>query len=639
MTIFLLRLCFLSACSNILLNENQLNLLRAYIATRRVLPTPFKSRSRRSNSAPSSPPGKGKRRRASSLAFNPEFLHHVSQSFARSRAAYRRPRAKIENERGAGEALFAPMIMEDPPCLGPSATITEASKIGKPERLSTAASEAITTPVARSRVSSGCTEEELEIRSVRLCRSNSSTAHHRLSLTLPIPIALPTASPTRPTLASSAAPTPADTPLVQSPTDSGGFITAIAAQERRVLELREELQRAEKDLQRLKRQFEHHEAHKKRQEARASRPLRIVTPTSLNNALLMEKEDASARRNAEVERRKALLAGQQSAPGTPGTPGTPGQSRRRVFPGGHTRQLSLLSPTKSDNGGDFRLHEDPLVDDLKTSSKELDEQFANIVRYAPITPAQLSKRASWAPRTVHQQAASGVKQIAEDFRTGLWTFVEDLRQATVGDEPIHGGAQLRRGFEGNGRHKRQSSNLGTSTSISDEHFDQETIRASAHSTRTHVARAFEDVGTPSPASRFTNPLEDEASSGNRHQRTLSKNDKHAKRFSWTPLSMDSLDDADWLNWESPSITANKSPRWSGSTVTGDTIPEKLDENEPLKQSEPRKLEELPWPALNRLTPSKLKEQAAGYLKELERSLTPPGAAVSTRVDEQTLISM
>lgn len=406
-----------------------------------------------------------------------------------------------------------------------------------------------------------------------------------------------------------------------------------------MLELREELQRAEKDLQRLKRQFEHHEAHKKRQEARASRPLRIVTPTSLNNALLMEKEDASARRNAEVERRKALLAGQQSAPGTPGTPGTPGQSRRRVFPGGHTRQLSLLSPTKSDNGGDFRLHEDPLVDDLKTSSKELDEQFANIVRYAPITPAQLSKRASWAPRTVHQQAASGVKQIAEDFRTGLWTFVEDLRQATVGDEPIHGGAQLRRGFEGNGRHKRQSSNLGTSTSISDEHFDQETIRASAHSTRTHVARAFEDVGTPSPASRFTNPLEDEASSGNRHQRTLSKNDKHAKRFSWTPLSMDSLDDADWLNWESPSITANKSPRWSGSTVTGDTIPEKLDENEPLKQSEPRKLEELPWPALNRLTPSKLKEQAAGYLKELERSLTPPGAAVSTRVDEQTLISM
>lgn len=634
MTIFLLRLCFISACSNILLNENQLNLLKAYIATRRVPLAPLKYRSRRSNSAPASPPTRGKRRRASSLASHPEFLHRVSQSFARSRAASKRLRARLENERGAGEALFAPMIMEDPPSLGPSASIAEAEEVDILERPSTAASETMQPPGPRSRMSSAAdTDDDFETRSVISCRSrsNSSVANHRLSLTLPIPIALPNSSPTRPT--SSVAQTPVDTPLAQSPSDSGGFITAIAAQERRVLELREEMQRAENELLKLKRQFEHHEAYKKRQESRPSRQLRVVTPQSLNTALLLEADDANARRT-EVERRKALLLGGQNS--APGTPGTPNQSRRRFFPGGHTRQLSLLSPTKSDSGGDFSVHEDPVVDNLKTSSRELDEQFANIVRYAPITPAQLSKRASWAPRTVHQQAASGVKQIAEDFRTGLWTFVEDLRQATVGDEPIHGGAHTRRGLEGNGRHKRQSSTLGMAASLVDDQFDQETIRASAPSNRTHVGRVFDQVQTPTPPARFTNPVDGEASNSARHQ-TISS--KQAKRFSWTPLSMDTLDDADWLNWESPNITAAKSPRWSGSTVTGDTIPEKLDENEPLKQTDTRKLEELPWPSLNRLTPSKLKQQATDYLKELELSLTPPGAAVAGQADEQTLISM
>ena len=45
------------------------------------------------------------------------------------------------------------------------------------------------------------------------------------------------------------------------------FLTAIAAQERRVLELKEDLVRAEADLRKLKVQWAQHEAQKKRNDA------------------------------------------------------------------------------------------------------------------------------------------------------------------------------------------------------------------------------------------------------------------------------------------------------------------------------------------------------------------------------------
>jgi septal ring factor EnvC (AmiA/AmiB activator) len=52
------------------------------------------------------------------------------------------------------------------------------------------------------------------------------------------------------------------------PNDSNGFLVALAGQERRVLELKEELQKAEDELKRLKKQWAHHEAHKKKAEIR-----------------------------------------------------------------------------------------------------------------------------------------------------------------------------------------------------------------------------------------------------------------------------------------------------------------------------------------------------------------------------------
>ncbi|KAB5575791.1 hypothetical protein GE09DRAFT_1215543 [Coniochaeta sp. 2T2.1] len=447
-------------------------------------------------------------------------------------------------------------------------------------------------------------------------------------------------------------PTPLDTPSLMSPVDPNDFITAIAAQERRVLELREELSRAESQLNKLKKQWTHSEAHKKHAQIRNVEPLRPLVPH-------IDTPDDPAK--AELDRRKQLLLGQQSKEGTPTH-----QYRRRVFRGGHTRTLSLLSPTKPTGGG-FDVHEDTAraPEAWKPARRETDSPSGT--GYTTIYPTP-SKRASWAPRSVHQQT-SGVKQIAEDLKSGLWTFMEDLRQATVGDEPITGQGTYLRGIDGNMRSTSSSSSQNR-----DE--NQETIRASASSAaRPHASSVFDYADeTPTPASRFVDrndddkekennerppgmPRQNSSSSSSSASQKMAALTKNQKRFSWTPLTIDSYDDSDWSNWESPSV---KSPRWSGSTMNGDIITEGAGDDHTItpitttngkrtpspkkKPSASRlglgpntpstpsasstlsnntKLEELLPPVLNRLTPSNLKKTASDFMKEWEKSLSPP----------------
>jgi len=398
----------------------------------------------------------------------------------------------------------------------------------------------------------------------RSARSDSTASRSTNRLSLTLPIALPTAFPSRPTPVSSNAPsfppTPLDTPALVSPVEPNEFITAIAAQERRVLELREELNRAESDLAKLKKQWATHEAYRKRSERRNVEPLRHISiiPDPL--------EDVATRRSVELDRRKALLLGQLTQQNTPE------KSRRRVFRGGHTRTLSLLSPTKADG---FSVHED-LPETVKSRFEENDSPYIN--RYAPITPTQLSKRASWAPRSTVQP--TGVKQIAQDLRHGLWTFMEDLRQATVGEEPITGQGTYLRGNDGALR-----STLSGSSSPLGNAGDQDTIRASGATSRPRAIAAFEDPAVPGSRPMGEEEVQNASSEAepSAQRRTLTRSNtegsKTMKRFSWTPLTVDSYDDNDWSNWDSPSVN---SPRWSGTTVNGDiipSVPEKRDEND------------------------------------------------------------
>jgi hypothetical protein len=346
-----------------------------------------------------------------------------------------------------------------------------------------------------------------------------------------------------------------------SPVEPNDLITAVAAQERRVLELREDLDRAESELARLKKQWTAQEAYKKRVDKPRAEPIR----PAMMHADPQDLEDSATRLSMEMDRRKALLMGQQSQQGTSNP------NRRRVLRGGHTRALSLLSPAKTTE--DFSVHEDN-SDGVKSPKVENSSQ---INRVAPITPTQLSKRASWAPRSVNQGSSSAMKQMAEDFKAGLWTFVEDLRQATVGDEPIHGTRSHHlRGIDGDTRSRIDNvSHSG----------DQDTIRASSTTTRPRVTSAFDK--TPTPQSRLADAQKQEKETGTpaRHTRTVSKTKSRAevksKHFLWTPLTVDSLDDNDWSGWESPTV---KSQRWSGTTANEDITPTMSDKGDVNKTS-------------------------------------------------------
>ncbi|KAK3325844.1 hypothetical protein B0H66DRAFT_141014 [Apodospora peruviana] len=613
-SVVLLKTCFVSACANALLihDNHPLNIHKAITAivarkTTRSLATPLtvpRRRHRRNCPTPATP---YRRRRTSCAAYYPDFWRKTSHSFALYKTASKRPetvrrasRETVPMEQVISLQHSLEGVMLHYPSRGHMASRDNAE-------LRRADEDAIGVPPP-------LLDDLIDTRSERSA-STASRSTNRLSLTLPI--APPNAFPSRPTPASSTStsfpPTPLDTPTLMSPVDPNDFITAIAAQERRVLELREELSRAESDLTRLKRQWATHEAHKKRAERRNIEVLRPIGSYSDT------PDDGTPRASLDIDRRKALLLSQNSQQGTPE------KSRRRVFHGGHTRTLSLLSPTKPTNG--FPVYEDE--PDTRTVKPEETTDSPYTHRYAPVTPSQLAKRASWAPRSAHQPTV--VKQIAQDFRAGLWTFMEDLRQATVGEEPITGQGMYLRGVDGN---MRPTGN-GPSSPLA-YGGDQDTIRASGANLRPRASSAFDD--TPAPS---TKNQEETESAPPRQTQTLSKSKtdaaKPSKRFSWAPLTIDSMDDNDWSNWDSPAV---HSPRWSGSTVNGDIIPmipEKRDEiDTPLKKkssetqlpsspssSAAHKLEELLPPVLNRLTPSNFKRTASDFMKEWEKSLAPP----------------
>nr|CAD21413.1 hypothetical protein [Neurospora crassa] len=409
--------------------------------------------------------------------------------------------------------------------------------------------EAIATALAHA-------DDLTENRSTRSASTASRTTH-RLSLTLPI--APPNPNPSRPiptsTTTASFPSTPLDTPALTSPADINDFITAIAAQERRVLELREELTRAESDLAQLKKQWATYEAYKKRGE-RPLRPVGLV-PTF--------QDEEATKRAVELDRRKALLQSLQNQ-----NQPLPENGRRRIFQGGHARTLSLLSPTKPSS--DF-----PGRGDGSENSRNV-----------AFSPTYRPKHQSWAPQSTSQTV--GVKGIAQDLRMGLWTFMEDLRQATVGDEPVTGQGMYMRGADGK---LSMTPMLKSGTASSSHTGGQDGFRASGLNTPRNRSSIASDWAPAVPTSRSTSPpkksqdstADESLKSPSRPAPALmrSKTDasRSPKRFSWTPLAMDSVDDNDWSNWE-PTGTAT-STRWSGTTVNGDIIPsttsEKRTEND------------------------------------------------------------
>lgn len=243
--------------------------------------------------------------------------------------------------------------------------------------------------------------------------------------------------------------------------DGNGLLRAIASQERKVLELREELQHAESDLAALKKQWTSSEKTRKRTEINLhAEPLLSLKspddpghrrPQSIAAPPDTTASSSSARQSRDLDRRHSVRS--TAAPAPAGS--TVSVNGRRVFQGSHARTLSLLSAAsdsasrKPDSLDHARPDSDriarvpraatlPSVDRITTDppfrTPDTIPKPATAVAAGDIPPQW---RNSMPPPSREALMRTG-KQMASDLREGLWTFLEDIRQATVGEEGING---------------------------------------------------------------------------------------------------------------------------------------------------------------------------------------------------------
>ncbi|KAI4743199.1 hypothetical protein E4T50_06403 [Aureobasidium sp. EXF-12298] len=458
-------------------------------------------------------------------------------------------------------------------------------------------------------------------------RSMSERKAKRFSLTFPIQTSL---SPTSTTVSPVLPYTPllAEKPtLAAGPTDSA-FLTALAAHERRVLELREELIKAEHELHRLKQTWAAHEAHKKRQhDPRKLHKMQSLQPT------VDTPDSALSSRQHDMDRRRALLSNNKN-------------SNRTVFSGSrHARALSLLSPDVM-RPPPPRSQPEPRPE--QDSSRP--PHPARVPTDADLT-TEVARTADDAidlglPREVLLKTG---KQMASDFRDGLWTFIEDLRQATVGDEGINGttsrtqsrspnpsrspGPQPSRGMlkpSPNPQPLKRSATTGSRRTNS---------RSPAPSAAEEIA--YLDIGNsfwkehePTPAPILRKPSK-------KSIRPPAK----VNRASTTSFDA-------WESWDPTVPNSDPKPSRSNSSVSEPHTSSSPDGTSPRtsmrsavyilrKTPQANKLcssfrdtkrDSLPWPALNKLAPSNLRRTASHLMNEWEKSLSPSPAEGDSQGD-------
>lgn len=383
-----------------------------------------------------------------------------------------------------------------------------------------------------------------------------------------------------------------------------------------MLELKDELQKAEAELRRLKRQWMSREAYKKDAENKRREQLQ---PVQAAVAADVDTEDLNSNRQSmEIDKRKALLNNLN-------IPKDKDKDARRKFSGAHTRTLSLLSPERTNYAQPFPF---PPQESAETNASS----GGSII---PDTSSAITRINSIRNRHSYQSGVThNVKLIAEDVKAGLWTFMEDIRQATIGDEAS--GPANKGGLD--------PTKIPTKTALK---------KSSKNSLRSNEKRRGQSPrGSPQPRMRDTSagtvfdasePLADKART--RNKSTLSKK-KSSRKLAVAAPAIDDLDDS-WSNWDSP---VPKSPRWSGSTATTDAPPTpslgssdergiKYLPSTPVSHSPLMKFrirddsdgmdtpsraprEDLQWPALDKLTPGNLKRTVSTIMQEWEKSLTP-----------------
>lgn len=263
--------------------------------------------------------------------------------------------------------------------------------------------------------------------------------------------------------------------------DDSTFLTALAAQERRVLELREELQKAEEALFRLKKQWASNVVIKKKNEFRQREHLQTLKTASRTSTDLAPGPDIARpsfdvsngppRKSSDVDRRSSGDGEEKPSRQNNGR-----QPHRKVFaPSRHTKTLSLLSTIDTAQTWPDQAMQGPMeqTEQANQGGPSSLNRSRTLMVQPCIARTETDTNISVTGQPKELFIETG-KQIVGDLREGLWTFFEDLRQATVGEEatssphrcskaPLNDGNYTRAGKgrqgEGTLTPKRQSRNM------------------------------------------------------------------------------------------------------------------------------------------------------------------------------------
>ncbi|KAI8933035.1 hypothetical protein NX059_009684 [Plenodomus lindquistii] len=458
----------------------------------------------------------------------------------------------------------------------------------------------------------------------------------RLSLQFPIqPTAAGSASPTarprsRPqSWMNGQTATPAADP---SPATDVNILSVLAAQERYVLELRDELNKAEIDLKTLKKYYQQHEASKvvsaRRGDGRKVAQLQPLNTLLANGTDAAEEEGVSLQR--EMERRKALLSSTK-------------KPERKVFSGSrHLRTLSLLSPD--------RQHPPSFPQPL-----DIQEDAESIDRLSQAPPRSSTSSDLSRPHLngiEERYDLGGIQniqreniiragtQMANDFKTGLFTFIEDLRQATVGDEAVN---------EAEGSLLPANARRPSVKSARKPSDGRPPLNRAASSKKSVQSPGsfgddfWKEMGVSDPKTTAVTKKTHNQKNMQTPQKQASKSVEEEDWDNWdTPneATVGKLIDLDSSSDESEGHTSQLSGQASSRTSTQsiqyhskrhDSKASSIN-NGPMDEiTTPRdsKRNSMPWSDLAKLSPNNLKRTASHLMKEWEKQLTPPPESRTT----------
>lgn len=281
--------------------------------------------------------------------------------------------------------------------------------------------------------------------------------------------------------------------------DGPDFLTLIASQERRVMELKEELIKAESGLLELKKQWGIFENRKKAAELRSkpTRPGSAKSKSTEGGDPENDEVERMKRREAREKERKMrdLALKEAAAAGIErlGSNASGGKGKGgRVFAGGHTRTLSLLQNTnvsgienvEGETQQKSRSESSPVANESPTTNdpdESIKKQPRKSISRQPTLQELIATSATGAAqlnfgKTYKDLAQAGRKslppgtddlvkqgkQVYDGINQGFWNFVEDIRQATVGDEAVNGPPPVEQRREV--RQKRSNKKLATDNS-------------------------------------------------------------------------------------------------------------------------------------------------------------------------------